>query len=380
MKKWFKGRFLWRLHSVLGLATGIPLLVIAVTGSVLVFKPELEQLLQPDLFVSEPTPEGRLPFDVLYEKVNAALPDYVFLGWEFYDEPTRSDKITVVPYGSSGGLDLYLNPYNGEVKGVPTEEAGRPLGWLRKLHYTFLGDHAGIFVVGILGILMALLALTGFLVYRKFWTSLFTMRWRTSLRVLSGNLHKRVGVLSSPIFLILAISGAYWNIPHGWRVLTSNHEPPSFVGWELGEGVSLDALVAQSGTELEGFRPTFIRLPNNEGRPLVFFGEIEGQSSLRDRYGSMMLYHPRTGELLRAAPIADAPFLDQMDNAFFTLHFGTFGGWFTRVLYAIVGLSPGVLAVSGGIVWWQRLRQLKQRERVKAEQSLVGAAPSTMQN
>jgi uncharacterized iron-regulated membrane protein len=335
-------------------------LLIAVTGSILVFKPELEQVLQPDLFVSEPTPEGRLPFDVLYPKLKAALPDHVVLGWEFYDEPTRSDKITVVPYASSGGLEVYLNPYTGEVKGVPTPEQGRPLGWLRKLHYTFLGHHLGIFIVGILGVLMALLALTGFMVYRRFWKSLFTMRWRTSLRVLSGNVHKRVGILSSPIFLILAISGAYWNIPHGWRVLTSDHEPPSFVGWELGEGVSLDALVARSGEALEGFQPTFIRLPNNEGRPLVFFGEIEGQSPLRDRYGSIMLFHPKTGELLRSAPIMDASFWDQLDNAFFTLHYGTFGGLFTRILYAVVGLAPGVLAVSGGIVWWRRLRKLKE--------------------
>lgn len=365
MKKWLSGRVLWRLHSVLGLVVGIPLLVIAITGSILVFKPELEQLLQPELFVSEPTPEGRLPFDALHKKVIEAVPGYVFLGWEFYDEPTRSDKITVVPNGSSGGLDVYLNPYTGEVKGVPTEEAGRPLGWLRKLHYTFLADHAGIFVVGILGVLMALLALTGFLIYRKFWTNLFKMRWRSSLRMLSGNLHKRVGVLSSPIFLILAISGAFWNIPHGWRVLTSDHEPPSLVGWELGEGVSLDALIAQSAQELEGFRPTFIRLPNNEGRPLVFFGEIEGQSPLRDRYGSIMLFHPKSGEFLRAAPIMEASIWDQLDNAFFTLHFGTFGGLFTRIIYMVVGLAPGVLAVTGGIVWWQRLRQARQRRRAQ---------------
>ncbi|MEH2286520.1 PepSY-associated TM helix domain-containing protein [Nostoc sp.] len=38
------------------------------------------------------------------------------------------------------------------------------------------------------------------------------------------------------------------------------------------------------------------------------------------------------------------------------MHFGTFGGLPTRILYVFVGLSPLILFITGFVMWWYRYR------------------------
>ena len=62
---------LWQLHSWLGLLAGLGLLVIGATGSMLVFRDELEALVDPALVrVVPPSPDtARLPLDTLFARV-----------------------------------------------------------------------------------------------------------------------------------------------------------------------------------------------------------------------------------------------------------------------------------------------------------------------
>ena len=45
-------------------------------------------------------------------------------------------------------------------------------------------------------------------------------------------------------------------------------------------------------------------------------------------------------------------------------HFGRFGGWSTKIIWASFGLAPAVLFVTGVVMWWNRvLRPSLQTER-----------------
>lgn len=49
---------------------------------------------------------------------------------------------------------------------------------------------------------------------------------------------------------------------------------------------------------------------------------------------------------------------DRILNAFVPMHYGTFGGNLTRILYVFVGLSPTILFVTGLVMY--RLRRRRQ--------------------
>jgi uncharacterized iron-regulated membrane protein len=42
-------------------------------------------------------------------------------------------------------------------------------------------------------------------------------------------------------------------------------------------------------------------------------------------------------------------------------HFGRFGGWSTKILWAAFGLAPAALFVTGAVMWWNRV--LRHQER-----------------
>jgi uncharacterized iron-regulated membrane protein len=48
---------------------------------------------------------------------------------------------------------------------------------------------------------------------------------------------------------------------------------------------------------------------------------------------------------------------DRILNAFTPLHFGTFWGLPSRILYVFVGLAPLILFISGFVMWWYRKRK-----------------------
>jgi len=50
-------------------------------------------------------------------------------------------------------------------------------------------------------------------------------------------------------------------------------------------------------------------------------------------------------------------------NQFAPVHFGTFGGLPTRILYVFVGLAPSVLFITGLIMWWHRKRKKNKGDR-----------------
>ncbi|MEH2180217.1 PepSY-associated TM helix domain-containing protein [Nostoc sp.] len=47
---------------------------------------------------------------------------------------------------------------------------------------------------------------------------------------------------------------------------------------------------------------------------------------------------------------------DKIIDSFPTLHFGSFGGLPTRILYVFVGLSPLILFITGFVMWWYRYK------------------------
>jgi uncharacterized iron-regulated membrane protein len=113
-------RRLWQIHSWMGLIAGLGLFVIGATGSLLVFRAELESLVHADLVHVTPTSEGRLLYDALLSRAQAQLPDHEVAGWEVpYAEPDRADLLWVIRRGTTDWQFATLDPYRGELLATP---------------------------------------------------------------------------------------------------------------------------------------------------------------------------------------------------------------------------------------------------------------------
>ncbi|MDQ8194348.1 PepSY-associated TM helix domain-containing protein [Coraliomargarita sp. SDUM461004] len=355
-----KIKTIWKIHSWLGLVAGIPLLLIALTGSLLVFKDELNAWLIPEQALVEPTSAGPLKLVERLAALRAGLPMHEVTGWSLGKGPKDADFVYVMAHGDNEWLHVYQNPYTGEILSEPAPLNAQLMEWLLDVHYTFLADDLGMAICALLAILLCLLAVTGFFIYRKFWKNFLRLRWRTSLRLLSGNLHKRVGVLAAPILLILGGTGAYWNIDHVLHELEHHaeedgaHEPYLMAGGLYAADLPLDALAEQARETIPEYKINYIGFPWEPGVDIIFWGSFEGQSPLRSQHHSTVAFNAQTGAYVSNTRMNEASLWKQIEDSFEPLHYGTVGGLLTRVLWCVCGAAPGFLALSGFFIRWKR--------------------------
>lgn len=359
-----KKQAIWRTHSVLGLIAGLGLLIIGLTGSLLVFSKEIDGLLRPEIVhVEAPAGAERLPMSDLVGRMAASFPGHQLMGWVPAAEPTDSDRVWMkLPEEDEHWLSAHIDPYSGKVLSRPAESTETFTGWILELHYTLLADHVGLAVAGIFALFLFLLGVTGVWLYRDFFRNFFRLRWKSSTRILFSDLHKFVGINSVVFNLILGFTGAWWNLSHVIGHLVEEHPeegvvaaaPPDPAQW-----ASIDDLLADASGRIEGgFRANYLGFPQAPENAFYFYGEHGDAGVLRSPHGSMVSYSV-DGTFREASDIREGSLWAQIYDSFVPLHFGTFGGWPVRVLWCLGGLAPGILAVSGFLIWRGRHRKEK---------------------
>lgn len=351
---------LWQLHSWLGLIAGLGLLVIGLTGSILVFHDELEVLINPEIVRVEPSAAGRLPADALLADANRQLPGHEVAGWLFRDadEARLADLLYIRRHGSAEWLVATLDPYTGKILAGPRSGTTTFTGWILELHYAFFAGHAGMFIVGLFGVLLLLLGVTGAWLYREFWKHVFTLRWDRGARLLFSDLHKFIGIASVAFNLLLGFTGAYWNLTHvvGEWIQGHDGDKPAPAARLYAAPLALDSLIADTAARIPGFRAGYLSLPWEEKAPITFFGEVPGHF-LQGPYGSTVAYDAQTHAFTAAADIRQAGLWARFVDTFTPLHYGTFGGLPVKILWTLGGLAPGALAITGFVLWRLRKRR-----------------------
>ncbi len=354
---------------MVGLVAGLGLLVIGLTGSLLVFHEEIDALLNPGETRVEPTAAGRRSLDELVAAVEAAAPGHAVTGWSFHrDDPAAADGVFVMPFGTREWHYLTVDPYRAEVLSEPTDHEATLKHWLLSLHMEFFVHEVGLAVVGLLGVALCFLGLSGLWIYRRFWRSLFRLRWKSSLRMLSGDLHRMVGVFSVGFNLLLGFTGAYWNLTHVVDDWATGHEeePPPFHAKLFPAGLDLAAMPQWARQHIDGFETHYISFPWEPGGPFTLWGRHERAAWFRSPYGSQVAFDSQTGAFLNAHDLADAGAWSQVVDAFEPLHFGNFGGLASKFAWSAAGLAPALLCLSGMSIWWQRRRSPRPAGREEA--------------
>ncbi len=336
------------------------LLVIGVTGSVLVFKTEIDRLLAPERVLAPEPDAPRLGPDAIFAAAQEHLPDQIVMGWGKALQPDMADVVYAVEPGEEDGKLIRVDPATGRPLVGGFEEAGTFTDWMLELHYTLLAGHAGELVVGLLGVLLCLLGVSGIYLYRGFWKTFFQLRWNKSARILFSDAHKMIGITSVVFNLLLGFTGAWWNLSHILgHAFEEEHEHVTMPKWT--GAVAIDPLLEEARGEIPGYETNWISLPFEPGGDIGFFGAIEGQSVFRSPYGSTVFFDGGSGELKFATPVGELGAWAQAVDAFRPLHFGTFGGVPVKILWCLAGLTPGALAVTGTVMWWQRTRRRRRK-------------------
>lgn len=351
---------LHKWHSLGALIAMLPLFIISLTGSILVFKVELDTWLMPNnMSVNVNTTDERLPLDTLIRHVKKANPDYEVGTWEIFDDKNRTDAAYLIERGTTTWAKVYLNQYTGEVLSLPVGLSHDITDWLLDLHYKFLLETKGMFVGAIVSLVLLFLGISGIVLYRKFWRHFFTLRFTLAKRIFFSDLHKMIGISSSPVLLILAFTGAYWNISMVIHEVAEHviEEPYIMIAPMHNTDLSIQQLYENTGKEIDSFRANYLVLPFEPEGQITFYGNVDTTNPLSSEYANFISFDKITGEKIFTQDIRTASVFTIFEDSFRKLHFGYFAGLPSKIIWCVLGLSPVILALSGLYLYWFRHRK-----------------------
>ena len=357
----------FRLHSWLGIVTGVFVLVVACSGSLVVFNDEIEWLVNPAAR-ADPA-RGVRPLDEVAAAIRTRYPDRRFavhlqIGprWAHtaYVFENRTQRL------------LLIDPATAEIR------ADHPMVgytfntgyFLRQLHVRLLMGFWGRVFVGVFGVTLVLSVLTSLWIYREWLRSLVRLRRGHGRRIFHMDLHKALGLWTLAFNLLFGVTGAVLGLEN----LYFRFRPPAprapavfAAAPALTAPVTPGAAVARVTARDGRFRPTSVEVPVDG--PIVVRGDHP--SVFIAKGASEYAVHRRTGMVHAIIDARRAPRSEFLYNLLDPLHFGYFGerlglvtGYVVEGLWAVVGLAPGVLGITGGVMWLERQRRRGARHIV----------------
>ncbi|MCS7012268.1 MAG: PepSY-associated TM helix domain-containing protein [Chloroherpetonaceae bacterium] len=345
------------LHSWLGVFAGTFMIVIGLTGSLIVFSDELNELIYREQAFIVPEGEPK-SFDALLSALYQQYPDAKVLRLTKSDSPKKA--YTAVMQLGKERLYTYLNPYTGKVTGQ-IEVHSRLTNWLLRLHFTLLMRPFGDGIVALVGFCFIGLSLTGLWIQRKSLFSVYTkpIRWKAGTKVASHDFHLLIGSASVLFCLVMSITGFYMMLyifdPEWWQrqfVARSSEQKSQPIVLSL----STDSLMNVARGLISDFEPKSLILPQNEKAPIRVLGYATSSNPFYNELSSYVNFK-QDGTVLKVQDIRTASFSEKADMMLRSIHFGQFGGIFVKIIYSLGGFTPAILSVTGLVLWWKRRRK-----------------------
>ncbi len=364
-------RILFYVHMVLGLSIGLLASVICLTGSLIVYKPEIESLiLGPVSHVVPSADRHTVPLQLAYDAGRQKHPDCKIVQAYLHAEPDLawSFDLNCKPQGR---VVVYVDKYRGNLTGEDHFQ-GKWTQWIYDLHVHLLSGATGETVNGIGALLLVVLASTGLVVWWpgvKHWSSAFRFESRARWRRKNYDVHRLTGFFASLLLMFVAVTGAYFAFPKTYEsiIAWAARKPSVLLAPRTGIGaarkISLDAIYATAVQALPAGETTLFTFPQQKDAPYSLRRMLPTDWR---RTGDNLAYIDQyTGQVIRVTYHRELSWPIRFTRDFYPLHFGTFGGNFTRILWILMGLAPATLYVTGLLMWWNRsiLPAVRRRRR-----------------
>jgi uncharacterized iron-regulated membrane protein len=372
------------VHLWAGIVVTLYVVIIGFSGSMLVFRPEIERLcgLKPwqGMFTEGPVAD----LAAVVENLKAAYPGGRIVS---VDAPGPEEATFVAVVATRGGrAKVACAPADGRVLGeFPRNRTW--LGVIEELHETLLihPGSRGRMWNGVGAAALLLLNVTGMVIW---WPGI--RNWKRALKVdlarnwrrINFDLHVAAGFWTILITSIWAVSGIYFGWPRQVflfvdsisRVVSAR--PPAITVSPRMDAPAIDlrsfiqrARALDPGTALGG-----VAFPYGRRAPLAIL--MRRRNTPGYEYVDTVYFNPFTGDYISTWRYGVNQSLgDWIVWLEVPLHFGTYWGWAVKVLWAAAGLAIPLLAVTGLWMYWNRALRRKWKKHHQRQPALAAPGP-----
>jgi len=405
--------FFRNIHLYLGLASGLFLVVVCLTGTILVFEKELEQAWHPQRYFVTPATTARLPLARLAAAVHAYKPKAKISSLKVYADPARTVEVNLAGTGGPGrpggpeggkrsgdrgegrpggapqakgpnggkgpggkgrggdnGPRIFVNPYTAVIAGEmnPRESF---FHFVEEIHRGLVAGRVGKLVMGINSIIFLFILGTGLVLWwpatRKALTPRLKVKWGSGWKRLNHDFHIVLGFYAALFLLIMALTGV--GMSFDWVTKSINSlthspqqrpEPPVSGAPSAGATAfapdAVLALARQQAPDAESYALQLPKEPTGSIRVAILRPGAITENATDEVYLDQF-----SGRVLQKQAYAQRPVGQRIRGLFKPVHTGAIFGWPSKVLALVVVLLGATFPVTGTVMWLNRLRKARKK-------------------
>lgn len=389
-RQWLSYQTIWRWHFYAGLFCIPFVVVLAITGAIYLFKPQVEATL------NQPYQQLAITGHVqtAEAQINAALAAVPNAAFNAYQLPETQQSAVQILLKQQGSLmRVYVHPQTLAVLNIVRED-DRLMHIVHELHGNLLVGDWGSYLVELAASWAIVMLITGlYLWWPKHTQSLAGIvypRLNSSQRVFWRDLHAVTGFWIAFFTLFLLVSGLPWAKSWGGllkEIRQINTSKVVVQDWTTGPASasavhSKLAMPNMSDAEHAGHmqhmqthqpqhdepmdyrvvnqliatvQPLNLAYPVLISPPSARAADWTAKSNAQNRpLRAEIVLDAKTGAIKSRKNFADRPWLDRVIGYGIAIHEGQLFGWFNQLLGLLTALGLVLISVSGVILWWRR--------------------------
>lgn len=380
------------LHLWLGLASGIIVFIVSITGCLYAFETEIKDALEPWRFV-EVQDKAFVPPSQLLDTALAYMPGAKPTGLTY----STKEGAAAVGFGSMENgkrsfTAIFMNPYTGQFLQKQQTSGGGEFDFFRFVidghRALWLPYDIGRPIVGIGTLVFVALLVTGLVMWwPKNWKKSnrdksFRIKWNGSFKRVNYDLHNVLGFYSLVLAFVLAVTGLvmsfHW-FEDGLYFLTSGgkekpghvhpHSEVSQAGSSASDPISALDKAWYKTIAVEAHAQGFYMTPilEHPDDPIEITAyQDHGSWYNRNEY----FYDQYTLKRLRQQGdrYDEASLADQLTMLNYDMHVGAVWGFPGKLLAFFISLISASLPVTGFLVWWNKKKKPKKHTSVPGKE------------
>ena len=347
-------RLIVKIHLMIALIAGVFIVVLALTGSVIAFEPELDRLLHSDTSYVKPGLSS-LSLAEIGLAISRKYPGEPIVAYLPAQSPDFPSEVIL-----SRGI-VAVNQYTGEILGV--RRRGQSfLGFVRDLHVRLATGVLGRSIVKWSSVALLLAMISG--LYLWWPRKVMRIRGRKWTTLFWWDLHNVIGVCSLLPLLALTATGVVIGFENQFGHLLDRlggssrmDSLPVNAAQQVatrGDEVTPDHVLLIVSSRFPGVAVRRVQMPDFGGLYRVSFAKagrhIDGENSVS--------INPHSGEIVAENLSTNSSLRQRFMLVNGAIHTGSILGTMTRIVAAAASLTIPVQAGSGLLLWWRRRKRM----------------------
>lgn len=342
-----------KIHLLLGLCSGLILIIIGITGSILSFEQEVLAYLNKQTYKVPISTKEKLPTVKLLKTFETEQKNKKVDKIKFSNIENKSFVIFSHDTQTNKKLTHHINPYNSDI--LVKEKGISFFRTVESIHRTLLLKDFGKNIVGISVLIFLFLIISGiYLLVIKFKRKLTKMLVFNIKRKgnLLSNIHATLGIWIFPFYLVSILSGLNWSYPlynDTLYKLLQIKKTPRNMKKETSQVKSsfenVSKAIKMFNDEVpQKYSYSLLSIPRN-GSIYKFLYMDESAQHRRER--NKLVLDIDSQKILSHDRFEDKPLKEQIMISMLTIHTGEYFGLFGKIVMFIIALLLPILCISG---------------------------------